>query len=166
MNALAVERMTREVLPYRRNVWRQKLRIRDKEMAGEHKFYVDFGEYPDSRLAEIWVTAHKQGTFARGVMDTLARSVSMALQRGTPISDVVRMLRDMNFSPQGLVDAEITTVAECTSIADYIAQEIEACYSDTGRLPDPPPIAEDIYVDLVENVPERRAGVYTVGTGV
>ena len=167
MNALAVERMTREVLPYRRNVWRQKLLIHDSDaMPGQHKFYVDFGEYPDGRLAEIFVTAHRQGTFSRGVLDTLSRSVSMSLQHGTPISEVIKMLRGLNYPPCGTVEGDSTTVIECSSIADYIGQEIEACYDDNGRKPEPEPIAEDIYVDLIEPIPERVAGAYEKGAGV
>lgn len=129
---LTVERyMAREPLPERRQVWRQKASIIDA--SGRHTFYVDFGEYADGRLAEIFVTAHKFGTFTRGVMDSLARSVSLALQSGTSPRDMARQLIGQDYPPNGVVEAAGSCVTKCTSIADYIGQEIIACYGEDGK---------------------------------
>ena len=124
--------MAREPLPSRRSTWRQKVRIVDSE-SGSHTFYVDFGEYTDGRLAEIFVNAHKTGTFVRGALDTMARSMSLALQTGTAPLDLARQLLGQEYPPQGLVEAEGSTIATCLSIADYIGQEIEANYGADGR---------------------------------
>jgi ribonucleoside-diphosphate reductase alpha chain len=124
--------MAREPIPDRRHVWRQKVSITDSR-SGHHTFYVDFGEYPDGRLAEVFITAQKCGTFVRGVMDSLARSVSLALQSGTSPLDMALQLLGQNYPPQGTVDAVGSSVTECLSIADYIGQEIQACYGADGR---------------------------------
>lgn len=130
--------MARQPLPDRRRTWRQKVRIVDSS-SGAHTFYVGFGEYDDGRLAEIFITSHKTGSFVRGALDSLARSVSLALQSGTFPLDMAHQLRGQNYPPQGKVEAEGSTVTECTSIADYIGQEIEACYGEDGkRLGDSP----------------------------
>ena len=50
---LATKYMTRERLPERHHTWRQKVTIVDT-ISGRHCFYVDFGEYGDGRLAEIF----------------------------------------------------------------------------------------------------------------
>lgn len=125
--------MTREPVPDRRQVWRQKVRILDASNGGS-TFYVDFGEYPDGRLAEVFITSHRSGTFVRGALDSLARSVSLALQSGTSPRDMARQLRWQDYPPQGKVEAPGSSVTECTSIADYIGQEILACYDEDGRL--------------------------------
>lgn len=124
--------MTREPPPDRRRTWRQKVRIADHD-SGDHTFYVDFGEYADGRLAEVFITTKRFGTFSRGVLDSLARSVSIALQSGTSPREMARQLRGQDYPPHGRIEGDSTTVAECTSIADYIGQEIEAQYGDDGR---------------------------------
>lgn len=124
--------MAREKLPERRLTWRQKVCIRD-EVQGDHKFYVDFGEYPDGRLAEVFITSHKTGTFVRGTLDTLGRTISIALQSGTSPMDMAEHLRGQDYPPKGVVEAPSSTVSECMSIADYIGQEIAANYGADGR---------------------------------
>ena len=124
--------MAREPMPDRRRVWRQKVHLIGED-GNQNTFYVDFGEYADGRLAEVFVTTHRTGTFIRGMLDTLARSISLALQSGTSPLDMARMLRGQNYPPNGRVEAEGSSVTECLSIADYIGQEIEASYGEDGR---------------------------------
>ena len=129
--------MTRDRLPPRRHTWRQKVRVHDSVL-GAQTFYVDFGEYEDGRLAEVFITAHKTGTFLRGVLDTLAQTISIGLQSGTSPLDMAAHLRGKDYPPAGRVEAAGSTVAECLSIADYIGQEIEANYGLDGRRADMP----------------------------
>lgn len=133
--------MAREALPGRRKLLRQKVRILDND-SGAHVFYVDFGEYPDGRLAEVFITAKRTGTFARGVLDSLARSVSLALQCGTSPLDMARQLRGQEYPPCGRVESDGSAVTECTSIADYIGREIEANYGEDGRRRPTAPLEE------------------------
>lgn len=129
---LAIGRyMAREPLPERRQVWRQKVTILDA-VTGSHTFYVDFGEYPDGRLAEVFITTHKCGTFARGTLDSLARAISLALQSGTSPQDMAHQLCGQNYPPQGVVQADGSTVTACSSVADYVGREIRACYGADG----------------------------------
>lgn len=134
MNAVAGmgRYMPRERVPDRRPNWRQKVAITDNEI-GRHTFYVEFGEYPDGRLAELFIVAHRHNTFARGTLDALARSASLALQSGTAPHEMAHTLMDMTYPPSGAVDAPSSTVKTCTSLADYIAQEIMASYGADGR---------------------------------
>ncbi len=124
--------MSREPLPERRHVWRQKVTIIDSN-SGCHTFYVDFGEYGDGRLAEVFITSHKCGTFVRGALDSLARSVSLALQCGTSPHDMAKQLLGQDYPPHGKVESTGSDVTECTSIADYIGREIVACYDGDGK---------------------------------
>jgi len=113
--------MTRERLPDRRSSWTQKVRIEGQT------FYLCCGEYEDGRLGEIFLEAHKEGTFARGVLSALARMTSIALQSGVSVLEVVGALRHLNFPPRGAV-AGSEVVMQCTSLTDWIAQELEAIY--------------------------------------
>lgn len=143
--------MPRERVPDRRHVWRQKVAINDPD-GGRQTFYVDFGEYDDGRLAEVFITSHKCGdSFTRGMMDTLARSISLALQSGTSPHEMAATLSGQNYPPSGRVDAPGSKVAECTSLADYISQEIKAHYGADGK---------HILVDYQEPLPpaDKQAG--------
>lgn len=132
--------MPRERLPDRREGWKQKVKIGD---AGGvlQTFYLGTGHYADGRLGEIWLDAHKEGTFARGILSALARMTSLALQYKVPVEEVVHTLRWMNFPPKGPVVGEATAVKDCSSVVDWIAQEIAAAYLTKPAGPPPTPPA-------------------------
>lgn len=111
----------RELLPERRPSWSQHI-----EMDGQ-SFHLGFGEYPDGRLGEIFVTANKTGTFIRGLMDALARVTSIAIQCGAPLEEIASAFREMNFPPHGPVVGS-PTCSGALSVPDWIAQEIEGNY--------------------------------------
>lgn len=125
--------ITREKLPERRCTWRQKIVIHETD-GSRHPFFVDFGEYEDGRLAEIFVTMHKTWTFARGTLDAMARCVSLALQSGTSPHELAKTLRGMEYPPMGRIEAEGSSLNNrfCSSVADYIGQEIVTCYDEDG----------------------------------
>ena len=139
--------MTRERLPDRRACWRQKLVIHDRG-GGRQPFFVDFGEYPDGRLAEVFITASKAGTFVRGTLDALARTVSLALQEGTPPEQVALTLLGLDYPPQGRVEADGSAVGHCASIADYLGQEIRATYCSAPPPPPPEKVAGHVSESL------------------
>lgn len=115
--------MSREKLPDRRAAWRQSARIDNQ------RFYLTVGEYDDGRPGEVFLTAHRYGTFARGVLDALARVTSLALQCGSPLGEVVKALSGLNFPPNGPVVCS-GNVSEATSVADWVARELAAAYPD------------------------------------
>lgn len=111
----------RKRLPERRRSWTQKVRIENQPL------YVTFGEYEDGRLGELFIDASKQGTMFRGVLDALARCISLALQCGATAEEVVHTLRGMNFPPNGPILGSQVAV-EASSLADWLAQEIQGYY--------------------------------------
>jgi ribonucleoside-diphosphate reductase alpha chain len=119
--------MPREVLPPRRRQWTQKARL------GGHTVYLSVGHFADGRPAEVWIETQKAGTFARGVLMALARMTSLALQCGASVAEVVASLKGLSFPPDGPVSGS-AAVAEASSLADWIARELEAAY-----LTPPPP---------------------------
>ena len=121
--------MNRESLPARRRSWTQKARIPDAQGVLQ-TFYLSCGEYDDGRLGEVWLEAHTEGTFTRGVLGALARMISLSLQHAVPVSQIVHTLRDMNFPPRGPVSGT-SACTEATSVVDWVARELEAAYLNT-----------------------------------
>jgi hypothetical protein len=117
----------RRKMPDRRRSWTQRASIPDFNGAPQ-TFYLSFGEYDDGTLGEIWIEASRMETFARGVLGALARSFSGRIQDGCPPPEAIAMLRGMDFPPRGPVTAGGSPVTDCKSVADWIAQEIEAAY--------------------------------------
>lgn len=111
----------REPLPDRRRSWTQKVVI------GSQTVYLCVGEYDDGRPGEIFIDVAKQGTFLRGVMSALARTVSVALQCGATIEMVVYSLKGGTYPPDGTVEGS-DCISECSSVTDWIAAELEARY--------------------------------------
>lgn len=119
----------REPLPPRRKNWSIKAKIDGQT------FFLTCGEYSDGRLGEIFVTSSKSGTFLRGVLDTLAMSISLSLQHGIPVQDIVKVLQLQNYPPNGQVTGS-PVASNATSVADWVAQELVAVYCSGGAPPE------------------------------
>lgn len=113
--------LMRRPLPERRHSWTQKVRIDGQTV------YITVGEYEDGRPGEIFIDVSKQGTFLRGVMGSLARMISIALQCGADVSVIVHALRGLDYPPHGRVEGS-DVVDSCTSVTDWVASELEAAY--------------------------------------
>ncbi len=87
---------------------------------GEHDGYVTVGLYPDGRPGEIFFRVTKEGSTVNGLMDALGISMSMALQHGVPLKDLVRKLARMRFEPAGMTNNPDVRFA--LSIPDYVAR--------------------------------------------
>ena len=108
-------------MPDRRRSWCQKIKVEGQTL------YLTVGEREDGQPGEVFIDAAKQGTFTRGVLDALARMTSVALQCGSPLIEVCRALRGLNFPPQGKAEGS-ALVSEVSSVADWIARELEGAY--------------------------------------
>lgn len=113
--------LMRKPLPDRRHSWIQRVRI------DNHTVYLCVGEYEDGRPGEIFIDVSKEGTFLRGVMGSLARVISIALQSGAGVELIVHSLRGLDYPPAGLVEGS-AYVKDCISVVDWIASELEARY--------------------------------------
>lgn len=115
--------MPRETLPERRPCWTAEAKI------DGHRFFLTVGERLDGRLGEIFLVAAKQGTFTRGILDAFARMTSLAIQMGASVEEVAGVMSGMNFLPNGMVSGSPVT-GVCSSVADWVAQELMASYAD------------------------------------
>jgi ribonucleoside-diphosphate reductase alpha chain len=93
---------------------------------GGHDGYVTVGLYPDGRPGEIFFRVTKEGSTVNGLMDSLGLAMSMALQHGVPLKDLVRKLAHLRFEPAGATNNPKIRFAK--SIPDYVARWLAAEY--------------------------------------
>jgi ribonucleoside-diphosphate reductase alpha chain len=124
-----VERMVarRERLPNRRKGYTQKA------VVGGHKVYLRTGEYTDGRIGEIFIDMHKEGAAFRSLMNSFAIAVSIGLQYGVPLEELVDAFAFTRFEPSGPVQGN-DTIKMATSVVDYIFRELAISYLDRTDL--------------------------------
>jgi ribonucleoside-diphosphate reductase alpha chain len=85
---------------------------------GGHEGYLTYGMFEDGTLGEIFIKMSKQGSTLAGLLDAFAISVSIALQYGVPLKDLINKFIYMRFEPMGITNNEKIPMA--SSIVDYI----------------------------------------------
>jgi len=125
--AASPPKLRRRRLPKRRHGFTQEARI-----AG-HKVFLRTGEYEDGTLGEIFIDMHKEGAAFRSMMNCFAISVSMGLQYGVPIEDLVDQFVFTRFEPGGRVEGH-ENLRACTSVVDYVFRVLGIEYLDRNDL--------------------------------
>jgi ribonucleoside-diphosphate reductase alpha chain len=107
-----------EPKPYRRRLPAERQAVTHKfEIAG-HEGYITVGLYPDGQPGEIFLKMAKEGSTVSGLMDSFATTVSVALQYGVPLRDLVNKFAHVRFEPAGFTGNQEIPIAK--SIVDYI----------------------------------------------
>lgn len=83
-----------------------------------HEGFLTYSFFEDNSLGEIFIRMSKQGSTLAGLLDTVAISVSIALQYGVPLKDLASKFIHMRFEPLGLTSNPDIRLA--SSIIDYI----------------------------------------------
>jgi ribonucleoside-diphosphate reductase alpha chain len=83
-----------------------------------HEGYITAGLYEDGSPGEIWLTMAKEGSTLSGMVDGFATAISLSLQYGVPLRDLVNKFGHMRFEPSGRTENPEIPVAQ--SIVDYI----------------------------------------------
>jgi len=142
--AIAVQerRAVRRKLPDERRAITHKFSI------NEHEGYLTVGLYEDGQPGEIFLVMAKEGSTISGLMDSLATSISIALQYGVPLQTLVDKFSHTRFEPSGFTKNPEIPIAK--SITDYIFRWLASKFlsrEDKERagvilrdeLPEPPP---------------------------
>lgn len=117
----------RERLPSKR-----KTAHYDVELAtssGRLKCHLSCCLYPDGRLGAVAVSHGKAGNIIRTMLTMWARTASIALQNGAPVSNVVSTLADVHDETGGRLNLpEVPAVHNetCTSVWDAISKILDA----------------------------------------
>ena len=72
-------------LPHRRRLPAERAAVTHKFDIAGHEGYITVGLYPDGQPGEIFLKMAKEGSTVCGLMDSLATTVSLALQYGVPL---------------------------------------------------------------------------------
>ncbi|MBI4281123.1 vitamin B12-dependent ribonucleotide reductase [Candidatus Uhrbacteria bacterium] len=104
--------------PRRRRLPDERRAITHKFSVGGHEGYLTVGLYDDGQPGEVFITMAKEGSVISGLMDSLATSVSIALQYGVPLKALVNKFAHMRFEPSGFTGHASIRMAK--SVVDYI----------------------------------------------
>ena len=91
------------------------------------KGYIQTGCYEDGSLGEIFIKMDQQGSQVSGFVDAWAISISLLLQAGMPVADIVRKFKGMSFEPSGMTDNP--EIRFTKSPIDYVARWLEKKYA-------------------------------------
>lgn len=109
--------MKRKKLPNDRNAVTHKFSVGDQEG------YIIVGLYEDGSPGELFVFCSKQGSTVSGLVDAVAIMMSLGLQWGVPLEDIVGKFKQTRYDPAGLTSNP--KIPTATSILDYIARWLE-----------------------------------------
>ena len=105
-------------LPHRHRLPSERAAITHKFDIAGHEGYITVGLYPDGQPGEIFLKMAKEGSTVSGLMDTLATTISVALQYGVPLKDLVNKFAHVRFEPSGFTGNQEIPIAK--SLVDYI----------------------------------------------
>jgi ribonucleoside-diphosphate reductase alpha chain len=128
-----VEKAVAEALakapPRRRRMPRERQSITHKFSIGGHEGYITAGMYEDGSVGEIFLTdIGKEGSTLRGMMNSFATAISIALQYGVPLETLVRKFSYMRFEPEGMTSNPEIPFAK--SMPDYIMRWLASRFLD------------------------------------
>ncbi|MCK9247552.1 MAG: vitamin B12-dependent ribonucleotide reductase [Solirubrobacteraceae bacterium] len=122
-------RLRAELGPQRRRMPRERQSITHKFSIGGHEGYLTAGMYEDGSVGEIFLTdIGKEGSAVRGMMNSFATSVSIALQYGVPLETLVRKFAYMRFEPEGITTNPEIPFAK--SMPDYFMRWLASRFLD------------------------------------
>jgi ribonucleoside-diphosphate reductase alpha chain len=143
--AKAVGKAKAEVGPARRRMPVERQSITHKFSIGGHEGYITAGVYEDGTVGEIFLTdVGKEGSTLRGMMNSFATAISIALQYGVPLETLVQKFSYMRFDPEGITQNPEIPFAK--SMPDYIMRWLASRFLDT-----------DVQEELGILTPEVRA---------
>ena len=104
--------------PHRHRLPSERAAITHRFDISGHEGYITVGLYPDGQPGEIFLKMAKEGSTVSGLMDSFATTVSVALQYGVPLRDLVNKFAHVRFEPSGFTGNQEIPIAK--SIVDYI----------------------------------------------
>jgi len=131
----AVSKALAEVGPRRKRMPRERQSITHKFSIGGHEGYITAGMYEDGSIGEIFLTdIGKEGSTLRGMMNSFATAISIALQYGVPLETLVRKFSYMRFEPEGITGNPEIPFAK--SMPDYIMRWLASRFLDVDAQED------------------------------
>jgi ribonucleoside-diphosphate reductase alpha chain len=125
----AVAKAVAEAGPRRKRMPRERQSITHKFSIGGHEGYITAGMYEDGTIGEIFLTdIGKEGSTLKGMMNSFATAISIALQYGVPLETLVQKFSYMRFEPEGITGNPEIPFAK--SMPDYILRWLASRFLD------------------------------------
>ncbi len=126
----AVSKALKDAGPRRKRMPRERESITHKFSIGGHEGYITAGKYEDGTVGEIFLTdIGKEGSTLRGMMNSYATAISIALQYGVPLETLVQKFCYMRFDPEGITSNPEIPFAK--SMPDYIMRWLASRFLST-----------------------------------
>ena len=126
----AIIKAKAEAGPARKRMPVERQSITHKFSIGGHEGYITAGVYDDGTVGEIFLTdVGKEGSALRGMMNSFATAISIALQYGVPLETLVQKFSYMRFDPEGITQNPEIPFAK--SMPDYIMRWLASRFLDT-----------------------------------
>jgi ribonucleoside-diphosphate reductase alpha chain len=127
--AQAVGKALAEAGPRRKRMPRERQSLTHKFSIAGHEGYITAGKYEDGSVGEIFLTdIGKEGSTLRGMMNSFATAISIALQYGVPLETLVQKFSYMRFEPEGITGNPEIPFAK--SMPDYIMRWLASRFLD------------------------------------
>jgi ribonucleoside-diphosphate reductase alpha chain len=88
------------------------------------RLYITVSFYEDGKLGELYVSAGKQGSIVKGLLDSISTTISKMLQYGVSAEIISDMYRGQKFEPSGFVGGH-PYIKKVDSISDLISKIID-----------------------------------------
>jgi ribonucleoside-diphosphate reductase alpha chain len=125
----AVAKALADAGPMRKRMPRTRQSITHKFSIAGHEGYITAGMYEDGSVGEIFLTdIGKEGSTLRGMMNSFATAISIALQYGVPLETLVQKFSYMRFEPEGITGNPEIPFAK--SMPDYIMRWLASRFLD------------------------------------
>ena len=119
VEAVLASAIAAEHKPYRHRLPAERQAITHKFEVAGHEGYITVGLYEENgQPGEIFLKMAKEGSTISGMMDSFATVVSVALQYGVPLHDLVFKFAHARFEPSGFTNNPEIPIAK--SIIDYV----------------------------------------------
>jgi ribonucleoside-diphosphate reductase alpha chain len=127
--AAEVAKQVESIGPRRNKMPRERQSITHKFSIGGHEGYITAGMYEDGQVGEIFITdVGKEGSALRGMMNSFATAISIALQYGVPLEMLVSKFAYMRFEPEGITQNPEIPFAK--SMPDYMMRWLASRFLD------------------------------------
>lgn len=98
-------------------------RVHEANVSGL-KLYVTLTFYEDGKISEIYMTADREGTIVKGMLDSLSKMISKMLQHNIPAEDIAHSLEGQKYEPHGFVTGH-PYIKSVDSLSDLISKIIK-----------------------------------------
>ena len=106
----------------------------DFKLGGENVKYA-VARYPDNGISEILIELGKEGETVSGLVDTMARLISISIQYGVPIEAICDTMSGQQYSPSGFMADNPLKIHSGKSIADLTAKLLMALKAEYDTNP-------------------------------